>query len=158
MMKKASMLYSWCARNWCKRKPLTQQRRQNEREKKRKLKGSVTCIVGNMRDMVILVFCASLAFSVSEAWFQSGYLTSLGDIFAGLYAELESTANETCILNNAWNIVQKHGLQNRRERLHVSLRNRFEPNVLFSAEFPGHLLSNQMCVSRVHRVSSSFPL
>lgn len=78
--------------------------------KKRKLKGSVTCIVGNMRDMVILVFCASLAFSVSEAWFQSGYLTSLGDIFAGLYAELESTAHETCILNNAWNIVQKHGL------------------------------------------------
>lgn len=63
-----------------------------------------------MRDMVILVFCASLAFSVSEAWLQSGYLTSLGDIFAGLYAELESTANETCILNNAWNIVQKHGL------------------------------------------------
>lgn len=72
-----------------------------EKKKKRKLKGSVTCIVGNMRDMVILVFCASLAVLVSEAEFQSGYLTSVGDIFAGMYAELESTA---------WNIVQKHGL------------------------------------------------
>lgn len=71
------------------------------KKKKRKLKGSVTCIVGNMRDVVILVFCASLAVLVSEAEFQSGYLTSVGDIFAGMYAELESTA---------WNIVQKHGL------------------------------------------------